>query len=334
MTMTEQYGIYIKQLQTRKRKRVKKSTLDAYQSYFLNWIQPNIGSLEVSAVENGVMKTLVAKMGEAGRKPSTITSIQGLVKDIIKSATDENGNQLYPKTWNTAFVDAPIIDRKAQKAPVMTPTEVTERLSIAPGQYGPFIALLAASGLRISEALALRVGPQPESSYWDARQSKLVIRTQLYKGEEQSPKTIAGAREVDLAPELNDYLMEFFGLCVNCDGLRKAGDYLFQGPNGGPLSVWTGYGTIKRLGVPGFHSLRRFYRTHLENVGCPRGLSMYWMGHAAKDVDDLYVRLDKNIQARKEWARRIGLGFTLPTANSAVPVEEEITLIGHKLKIH
>jgi integrase len=250
------------------------------------------------------MKDFVSKLAHEGLAPSSIATISQLVKGIVASATDANGNCLYPRTWNTEFIDAPIVDPRSQKAPVIASADVTTAVGEGEGQYGALYALLAVGGIRISEALALKVGPDNESSYWDSRQSKLVIRKSMYHGEAQSPKTAAGVREVDLPLKLNDFLISQIGKN------RSAGEYLFGGKKSLPLP--TAYSRAIAAGIPGFHSFRRFRMTHLENQGVPRGLMDFWMGHAGKDVHARYVRLDKDIKARKEWAERAGLGFDLP----------------------
>ena len=50
---------------------------------------------------------------------------------------------------------------------------------------------------------------------------------------------------------------------------------------------------------------------HLECQGVPDGLSRFWAGHAAKDVHQSYVRLGENLEVRKFWAEKAGIGFEL-----------------------
>ena len=59
---------------------------------------------------------------------------------------------------------------------------------------------------------------------------------------------------------------------------------------------------------------------------------MFWTGHAGRDVHDGYVKLGKEIEARKTWAFKAGLNFELPTrqATDAEVVEVEIqALVRH-----
>ena len=62
-------------------------------------------------------------------------------------------------------------------------------------------------------------------------------------------------------------------------------------------------------------------RTYLRNkTQCPDGLRNYWMGHAGKDMSDLYDKIKEDIAFRRKWAERCGFGFQLP---SVVPKTTE-----------
>jgi len=298
MTIDEQFDIYLKEISTRKRAPAKGATIAAYQSYYRCWIQPQLGKLDLSAVENGVMRRFVATLAEAELSPSSIASITNCVKGIIGSAVDDNGNELYPRKWNSTWIDAPPVED--QNAPTMTREALQEAISRTQGQFQVLCVLLAGTGLRINEALSLKTNDLTSSS-WEPKASKLVIRKALWRGMEQTPKTQAGKREVDLSPELNNYLEK-----------QKTNDgFLFAGGMNQPLRIRTIYDLAKKAGIPGFHSFRRYRVTHLENAGVPRTLVQFWIGHSEKGITDRYCRLDREIETRKEWATKAGLGFTL-----------------------
>lgn len=55
----------------------------------------------------------------------------------------------------------------------------------------------------------------------------------------------------------------------------------------------------------GFHCFRRFRESVLLD---------YWMGHENRDMGTRYAKqLIENIEWRKEWAEKVGLGFKLPS---------------------
>lgn len=301
MDIRQQTERYWTSITTRKRNPIKGSTRSSYNSYIQNWILPELGAMQVADVENGVVKALVAKLAESGLSAATIAGITNCVKGIVASCQDQNGNQLYPRTWNNDFIDAPLITD--QKTPIITALEAHRAISTTSGQYRPFFALLAGSGLRIGEIRALRGAPVCGSSYWDANRAVLAINRAIYNGKEQSTKTTAGVREVDLHPDLNRFMIET---------LPNAGtDYLFQSEANGPIREKSARRVLKDLGIPGFHSFRRFRITHLEAQNVPLSLMNFWAGHADKTVHDRYVKIGRDIQVRREWAEKAGLGFEL-----------------------
>jgi hypothetical protein len=116
-TIERQYDIYIHQITNRKRSPVTKVTLAIYRCYFRKWIRPAIGKMNVSEVRNGQMKKLVGRLIDAGMGPSYIAGVTHVVKAIVSSAKDEEGNEIYPIKWNTEFIDAPPLKRKIKKQP-------------------------------------------------------------------------------------------------------------------------------------------------------------------------------------------------------------------------
>ena len=70
----------------------------------------------------------------------------------------------------------------------------------------------------------------------------------------------------------------------------------------------------------GNHAFRRFRKTYLRNyTDCPEGLYKYWMGHAGKDISDLYDKIKKDVAFRRKWAEQYGVGFELPSVVPNVP---------------
>jgi integrase len=70
---------------------------------------------------------------------------------------------------------------------------------------------------------------------------------------------------------------------------------------------------LERLEVPkaGFHSFRRFRATHLTKNRVPESLVKFWMGHAATNQTEEYVKLFGEGDYRREVADGVGLGFEL-----------------------
>ena len=305
MNVKRQSVIWLHNLRDRKREPAKPRTLMAYRSYITNWILPTMGGLALSEVKNAALKDLVTRMAAAGKSPATIAGAINCVKCILRSAVSDEGDYLYPMQWNNEFIDAPPVNARDQKSPAIDAAGVVGAISRMEGQYRPLVALLAGTGMRISEALAIRKGPSPQFTDWDPVKAIVSVRTQSYRGIEGTPKSAAGYREIDVAAPLNDYLKE-------CFSEVPAGDRLFVNRKDGALSIDTADERRTAAGIPGFHAFRRFRLTHLRASRVPEDIIKFWIGHADKDITDRYSKMAEDVEARKRYAASTGLGFEIP----------------------
>jgi integrase len=293
MNFAEQSERFLTESQARKRNPIKTATVAKYRSSLAHAL-PLFGHLELAQIGNKDLKALVAKLSADGLAASTIIGVVVVVKEVIASALDAEGNQLYPRTWNNDFIDLPTIMN--QKSPAISPEAVQKAIAASQGRDKALVALLAGTGLRIGEALAL------EASDWDKVNFTLSVTKTVIKGRIQSStKTEAGRRVVDLAPELNTFLAQ---------NLPNEG-LLFPSQVGGLAREMTLYEHLNKLGIPGFHSLRRYRVTHLRKSGVPEGLVQFWAGHRGSSITDRYDKIAQDATTRKEWAIKAGLGFEL-----------------------
>ena len=295
---------------TRRRDPIRPSTLSVYRSLLDRHLLPALGSLPLADVDNGTLRPVVQALA-AKYAAQTVQIAVGLVKAVVKSAVDANGNQLYPRTWNNDFLDLPFISKKDQKAPAIAQPSIEQALSQANAQDRALYALLAGTGLRVAEAQSLMVGPDDgQHSYWDPETGTLTVRTTVSKGNIQfGTKTEAGTRQVDLAPELNTFLC---GLLL--DGKLPSQGLLFQNLHGDLTVGSTLLRRAKLAGVPGFHSFRRYRVTYLRNAGVPESIIRSWIGHADASTTDRYDKSGQDVELRKTWAAKAGLGFSLEAA--------------------
>jgi len=217
---------------------------------------------------------------------------------------------LYVRNWNREFILENVPDVRNQHQPVCTKEMIREALRLrhaSTDKYRVFIALMLASGLRVGELLALRCGDDADHSGWDQQNSLLAIRTALWRGVEQKPKTASSIRMVDLSEPVNEMLTAY---TTN----KKASDFLFATRRGTPS---TSHGLHKQalipLGIPGFHSMRRWRVSYLKMIGTPEPLLKAWIGHS--NGNDITARYDKSAddrEWRQTWANKCGIGFELP----------------------
>jgi hypothetical protein len=102
------------------------------------------------------MKELVEKMAPK-LSASPIRDYMNIVKSVVASAINENGEEIFPRKWNDQYIDAPLIDSPRQ--PSTAADSLTALLASVKGRYRMLYALLAGCGpLRAGKALGLEVG--------------------------------------------------------------------------------------------------------------------------------------------------------------------------------
>jgi integrase len=307
-TFREQAKRWMASLATRRRRPVKPATICVWQHALDKWILPTIGDRLLSDVGNGALKDLIDAMAAGGLGPKTICNYSQIPKMVVASVVTAEGEQVYPRKWNHDFIGLPIVHKEQQHRPSFTEAEVNQLLANSNTHYKVLFALLAGSGLRIGEALALKAGDFSE----DCR--VLHVRRSIWHGKEQAPKTPTAIREVDLAEPLAAMLCEFIA--------RKTG-YLFTTRSGKPLNQRNVLTVLHRTNAVGFHAFRRFRAENLRRARTPEDLTGLWLGHARKTITDLYATgLQQDASWRREWCDRVGLGFSLGlywAINSAPP---------------
>lgn len=289
---------WIESLSTRRRKPVKPATIWGWELALKKWLLPNLGDRTLSEVGNGALKELVDKMTSAGLSAQTIINYTKVVKMVVASCVNAEGEEIHPRKWNHDFIGMPILKRENQRRPTVTESELGEILATTNKRYGVLFALLAGTGLRIGEALGLK----PTDFSPDCR--ILQISRSVWHGQEQAPKTPNAVRVVDIAEPLSQLLCELVA--------GKTG-YLFAAKRGRPLQQRNVLRALHATGKKvGLHAFRRFRTETLRRARVPEDLTRLWLGHSKQTVTDLYAGgLERDEAWRREWCERAGLGFSL-----------------------
>jgi len=161
----------------------------------------------------------------------------------------------------------------------------------------------------VSEALAV------ENKHFTNNGRTIAVEQQV---EKDSPKivkflkTTAAKRQVDLHPDVAEYLQRY--------RTGKTG-LLFQTAKGTPHL----YGNLedrwltsrlKKMKLEedgmGFHAFKRFRKTRLRGARCLEDLNNFWMAHKPKTMSELYSHLHEELELRLAESERVGYGFVLP----------------------
>lgn len=175
------------------------------------------------------------------------------------------------------MLDLPVVVFGKQKRPALKVEGVNALIAIAESDEERYLyVLLAATGMRISEALAL------ETRHFINGGRTIVVEQQVEKDCPKSDdelKTPAARREIDLHPDVAAYLRKFLS--------RKSGLVLHTENNtpylyGNLADHWLDP-RLEKLGLyeegMGWHSFRRFRNTWLRKQRVQEDLRKFWFGH-------------------------------------------------------
>jgi integrase len=158
----------------------------------------------------------------------------------------------------------------------LTREELAQLLDEVPAKWRTLFDLLAATGLRVSEAIALRWSDLA----LDERSPRLRVGRAIVRGVANPPKSRHGARLVPLPPDLAANLLALRPPDTAADAL------VFPGRDGSPADV----GSLRRrvlvpaaeragLSEVGFHTLRHTCASLLIESGMNVLRLQRWMGH-------------------------------------------------------
>ncbi len=276
---------------------VKPPILEEFRAYLLNE-----RGLSIKSCRNVIDASFRAMMRDARKVDYLIE------RDPFEALTWPRVHTLKPDPFTEAERDK-VIAQFTRKSPF----------------YVPFVYTLLYTGMRPSEALALRWGDV------DLTRGFISISKSRYMSDEGSPKTAGSHREITLLPGVVEALKRIKPLRVTEDS------YVFVNQDGEPLNfhTWRGgiwYRVLRGAGV----KERRPYccRHTFISVGLSNGVNIKWLaeycGTSVAMIEKHYGRYIKS-DAREQLERLLGAKTeTLtetPKAQAAVNDSEVSDLI-------
>jgi integrase len=308
-TFREQARAYLQWAVTRDREPIKDAA--SIKAALHKWILPAIGDMPLGSVNNITVKPVVDKMKKSkSLSARTVNKYVEYIKQVVASLKDgETGEPNHKRTWDSSVMDLPMVNQREQRRPSLKAKAITQLVEESEGEEQALYVLLAATGMRISEALAL------ETKHFTNDGRTIEVRQQV---ERDTPriitclKTNAAYRDVDLHPDVAEFLQRYIG--------DKPG-LLFVTRNGTPHlhnNIEDRWLTerLKAMGLDepgmGWHAFRRFRKTWLRGKRCQEDINIFWMGHKPKTMSEIYSHLFEEIDMRLAEAQAVGFGFDLP----------------------
>ncbi len=298
VTFRQQAESWLAHVQERKRKPVKPATAANWKHCLDKWLNPLLGEMPLSSVDNLAAKELVAKLSNANLGAKSIQNYFQVLKMVVASAVNNQGNQIYPRNWNPEYIDLPLV--RNQQTPSFTGEEVSTIVATAESWHRVLYALLAGTGLRIGEALALEIPHLANDC------ATIQVRQSVWNGQGQFPKTPNAIREIDVPEPLAILLRNFAG--------GRTQGFLFPSKHTSNILRRNLHPILKSIGKDqrGFHAFRRFRTTWLRKNDVPEDLLRFWLGWSNRHIADGYSKLRDDVEFRRDVCSRIGLGFSIP----------------------
>jgi integrase len=252
---------------------LKSGTVRAAESHLRTHLLPKLGPLVLPEINTKIVQTLVASMATAGLSRKTVENVLLTLSAILNKA----------KAWAYACGGFKLSDltlprdavRKEQRC--FTAREVGRIIAAASEPFATIWSLVAVLGLRVGEALALRV------SDLDFEQKIIRVRQSVDDATRriQSCKSASSRADVPMPPQLEIRLRRY----LLTRGIET--DLLFVNKRGRPFSAnklreKQLHPLLRKLGIPrgGFHAARHGATSELLEHGVSPTVVQKQMRHS------------------------------------------------------
>jgi len=269
---------------------LKPSTVRAAESHLRTHIVPSLGQLTLSELNTRLMQSFVTTLASAGLSRKTIENVLLTLSSILRTA----------RAWEYDCGSFSLSDitmpregpKKEQRC--FSAQEVGQIIAAAREPFKTMFSLVGILGLRVGEALALRV--------CDLDFERKIIRVRQSVDSDtrviQAAKSDASSADLPMPPTLEARLRSFLTAPATESGL------LFVNRNGRPYSAnklreKVLHPLLKQLGIPhgGFHAARHGVASELFEGGASPSVVQKQMRHSdARVTLEIYGHVLGNAQ--------------------------------------
>jgi len=255
---------------------LKPSTQRAYSSSFKNYLLPYFGKMRIDEISPKNVQQFIGTLKRL--RPGYIKTIYSHFRAMMNTAVKRHDIEDTP----CIEIDLPGIQRV--DVHYLEPSEVRLLIDAMDWPYKALFGILGLTGIRVGEALALRMKHVDLLRKEISIEEAWGINTRVFS----EPKTKAGLRKVGILSPLVELLQQYFDHYP----MNDRNSLLFPSPTKPvqPVSYTTIYGIFKRnLGkveLPDvtIHSLRHSFASAMLSVGVSVNTLARYLGHSSPDT--------------------------------------------------
>jgi integrase len=267
------------------------STTDCYGSLIKNHLLPCFGSMRLMDIRPADISEFLDRL-RPKMEAYTLQSFYSMLRLMFDLACEYDlieRSPVRPKLQmpETVRVEKPTLNAASIRRILAAIPDEQERL---------FTLLIAVTGMRVGEALALRW------TDFDVERCEIQVNHTLYRNRLKRPKTDSSRRPFHLIPAVARLL----SLHKEQSAFQAGGDFIFCRPDGGPLNPPTLrhrlYSAMDRAGVVrtarkyGYHIFRHTAGTLLYTRTRDLKLVQGRLGHSnISTTSDIYVHLEDKV---------------------------------------
>lgn len=274
ITFADYAKTWITTYQGRTSRGIRPETVADYRRDLENDAIPFLGRLRLAEIEPRDIKAYAAHIQGRGVRPATVRLAVAPVRALLATALEDGLIRTNPAAGlRIATLHQAGTDHEKPKA--LTEDELRQLLNHVPERRRLFVELVAHTGLRIGEAVALQWADV------DLTARRLSVRRRWYRNAYAPPKSRYGRRTIPLTPGMTEKLREHHGR----DASPKDA-LVFPSRAGTPLdpanlSERVLKPAAHKAGVAwaGWHTLRHTCGTLLFRHGANAKQVQHWLGH-------------------------------------------------------
>jgi integrase len=178
----------------------KTSTLEHYTNALRAYVLPIWKDRRITAITHEMIQTFLAEQAKTYSK-STLRSMRAVMRLILGWAVK---NELMRKN-PCEGIKLPVVAnlKRCVTRHNLTPEQIFALVCMLPEPYATLVLFIAATGVRIGEAAAIKAS--------DFDGDVICISRRIYNGDVDSVKTRKSVRRLDVSPELKERMLRIAG---------------------------------------------------------------------------------------------------------------------------